>query len=194
MGTPTPTPPSSGVPAAGRIYFPIRNHKRPHAVTFLDPGYRAGYPSGGRITSPGTLGFWHTGIDMNGPGACDADLGAAVYAMTDGVVRFAGNGGGSWGGVIVIEHVINGKRYWTRYGHVIGIRVRVGQIVKGGAQIAQIGKGAWACAHLHFDTFHTAPPAGNWAWWPTKNGPQSQVTALLQDPALLLRNAVEVTA
>lgn len=173
------------VPAASKIVFPIRNHKKPHAVSFLDPAYHRGYPSDGYKTR----GMWHTGIDMNGPGACDADLGAAVYAMTDGVVRFAGQGGSAWGGVVVIEHNIDGKKRWTRYGHVIGIRVQAGQVVKPGQQIAQIGKGSWACAHLHFDYFHAAPPSPG--WWVTTNGPQSQVTALLTDPVLILRRAVE---
>ena len=190
----TPTSPATStgagggtplVPASTRIVFPIRNHKKPNAVAFLDEAYHRGYPD----DNYATRGFWHTGVDMNGPGACSADLGNPVYAMTDGLVRYAGDGGGLWGNVVVIEHRIDGKTRWTRYGHVIGLRVRAGQTVRAGEQIAQIGKGGWACAHLHFDYFHAAPPTPG--WWPTKNGPQSQVTALLTNPTAILQRAVE---
>ena len=98
---------STGVPvvlpggASGRTVWPLRGMKQPHATVFLDPAYFAGYPnSAGQPTQPALKGYWHTGTDMNGPGACSADQGDPVHAVRDGVIEWVGNGGGSWGLVI----------------------------------------------------------------------------------------------
>jgi len=51
-------------------------------------------------------GLWHPGLDLNGPGAGDADFGLPIYAPIDGVVTYEkrtwGSNGG-WGNVIVIK-------------------------------------------------------------------------------------------
>lgn len=49
---------------------------------------------------------WHSGVDINGPGAGNADLGLAVRSVCDGVVVYAYDGkekNGGWGKLLVIE-------------------------------------------------------------------------------------------
>lgn len=181
--------------ASGLTYWPLRGMKTPHATAFLDSGYFRGYPNlKGEVTEPALKGYWHTGVDMNGPGACNSDKGDALYAIRDGVIEWQGNGGGSWGKVVVLRVVVDGKTYWCRYGHVQNtaapksqhaVQVVAGQSVRAREVIAFIGSGSWKCAHLHFDVFHTRPPS--WGWWPTRNGSQSEVTRYCTDPDAFLR-------
>jgi len=149
---PTPAQPSS------RVVWPIRaggtgNHGL--SVTFLDPKYYDGsYGSA-------VKGYWHTGIDLNGPGAGNADVGVPVYAVADGIVEYAGVGGGTWGQIVMLKHVLpGGKVRWTRYGHIVPV-VKTGDTVRAGQMIARIGRpsdwGADFTAHVHFDVMHTRP-------------------------------------
>ena len=190
---------------SGKTFFPLKNTQRPNAVAFLDPAYHAGY-----APDYGTRGYWHTGVDFNGPNfgplGCNADKGNPVYAVRDGVIVYAGDGGGSWGPIIVQKCVIDGVAYWVRYAHVQSsvkghgspIMARTGQTVTAGQVIAGVGRGnpskPWPCAHLHFDIFYKAPP--RWGYWPTRNGPTSEVTGYFTEPMAWLGRlaAVEVPA
>lgn len=182
----------SGPDGNSATYIPVRNAKRPNATVFLDALYRAGYPKNGVPTEPALRGYWHTGIDVNGPGACSDDQGDPLFAVRDGVVEYVGPGGGSWGNIVILRVVVRGKTYWARYGHVqwtgkqgAKSALKAGQVVRARDVLAFIGRGAWPCAHLHFDVFHTKPPS--WGWWPRRDGPQSEVTAYCTDPAEWLR-------
>lgn len=149
------------VPRSGRYFWPINPRKPRPDVRFLDPDYYRGIPG---LVPPG---YWHTGIDLNGPGGGDTDCGQPVHAMTDGRVVFAGRLPGVWGNVVVIWHPH--AAVWTRYGHLRDILVRRGDVVPAGAQIGTIGKmtiGGYC--HLHFDVFTRQPPAseGLWGFFP----------------------------
>lgn len=113
-----------------------------------DYGYRIhpvyGYPK------------FHEGIDILGT------PGEEVYAMSSGTVTKAGWYGG-YGLCIIIEHE-NGVE--TRYAHLIrgGIKVKVGDVVKTGQHIGNVGAtGVATGIHLHFevrvDDKHTDPKA-----------------------------------
>jgi murein DD-endopeptidase MepM/ murein hydrolase activator NlpD len=121
---------------------------------------------------------YHTGADLNLPGASGADMGKDIYASGDGIVTYAG-AAGTWGNIVVIEHA-NGRvtlpngntsrqKVYTRYGHVdLASDVKTGREVERGQLIAYIGlaRGATAGWHLHFDIcftdlLHTRP-----AHWP----------------------------
>ena len=124
------------------------------------------------------LGY-HTGADLNLSLSSDADRGAPVYAVADGVVIFAGQGSGKWGKIAVIEHhealvaLPNGQsRYqpvYSRYSHLTDdIRIQKGQTVKRGDLVGFIGLavGVTSGWHLHFDISHSDRLKTNPSHWP----------------------------
>ncbi len=93
------------------------------------------------------LNGWHNGIDLCRPGG---SMGAAVVAAESGRVTYTGYQ--SMGGyVIMIDH---GGGITTLYAHLKAgsTRVRAGQYVSRGQQIAQIGATGYVTGpHLHFE-------------------------------------------
>lgn len=93
---------------------------------------------------------FHDGADLGSP------YGAPIVAMADGIVSRADIGNKTKymeGSMVEIQHNINGKKYTTAYRHVQGksIKYKVGDKVKAGTQIAQIGlEGKTSGPHVHF--------------------------------------------
>lgn len=98
----------------------------------------------------------HKGIDL----ACNKE-GTEVYAASSGVVSSITYKSSCGGNVIYIYHNINGKEYTTIYGHLLEIKVSLGEIVDentiiglvGGGSTATINGGYDNCtdgAHLHY--------------------------------------------
>ncbi|GHT76474.1 peptidase M23 [Bacteroidia bacterium] len=84
----------------------------------------------------------HTGIDMN------AEPGTPIYATGNGVVESAEWDSG-YGYAVVINH---GFGYKTRYGHCREMKVRPGQKVIRGQQIATVGQTGTATGpHVHYE-------------------------------------------
>jgi hypothetical protein len=98
----------------------------------------------------------HLGDDLNGIGGENSDLGDPIYAIADGRVLLARDGGPGWGNVVILLHAYleNGERKYVEsyYGHVQDMLVHPGETVKGGQQIATVGtaNGRYF-AHLHFE-------------------------------------------
>jgi murein DD-endopeptidase MepM/ murein hydrolase activator NlpD len=87
-------------------------------------------------------GTAHSGLDVHG------QLGAPVVAPSDGTVVFAALEGG-YGNVVVIDH---GHGIKTRYGHLSAFKVKPGQKVRRGEQIAAVGStGHSTGPHLHYE-------------------------------------------
>ena len=85
----------------------------------------------------------HTGIDFRG------DSGDPVHATAAGTVTDAGWSGG-YGRMVEIDH---GNGFATRYGHLSKIDVKVGQSIKIGQVIGEIGStGRSTGPHLHYET------------------------------------------
>jgi len=102
------------------------------------------WPARGRVTSAFGWRRWrhHDGIDIAAP------YGTPVTAARDGVVIFAG-----WyyayGKAVIVDH---GDGLQTLYGHNSRLRVRVGQRVRKGDVIANVGStGNSTGPHLHFE-------------------------------------------
>ncbi len=98
----------------------------------------------------------HLGDDLNGIGGENSDLGDPVFAVADGEVLAAREGGPGWGNVIIVLHAYreNGVRKYVQsfYGHVQTILVAPREIVRRGQQIATVGTGGGKyLAHLHFE-------------------------------------------
>lgn len=85
----------------------------------------------------------HSGIDFSGP------IGTHIYCTGDGVVEKVTSGSGGYGNNIVINH---GYGYKTRYAHLKKANVKVGQKVKRGEYIADMGNSGKSTApHLHYE-------------------------------------------
>ncbi len=108
----------------------------PAAVMLMSSGfgYRADPFTGG--------GAMHNGLDFKGP------IGTPILAAAEGKVTFAGVHSG-YGNCIEITHA-NGLV--TRYAHLSGFNVSLGQNVARGIQIARMGStGRSTGSHLHFE-------------------------------------------
>ncbi|WP_024509778.1 M23 family metallopeptidase [Bradyrhizobium sp. ARR65] len=85
----------------------------------------------------------HTGLDFR------AQMGDPVRATANGKVVSAGWAGG-YGRMVEIDH---GNGLSTRYGHLSEINVKVGQYVKIGEVIGEVGStGRSTGPHLHYET------------------------------------------
>lgn len=84
----------------------------------------------------------HSGLDMSAPS------GTAIYATGPGVVTKSGWGTG-YGQYVEINH---GNGYLTRYAHASRLIARVGDQVKAGEHIANVGcTGRCTGPHLHYE-------------------------------------------
>jgi murein DD-endopeptidase MepM/ murein hydrolase activator NlpD len=121
--------------------------RRPIALTdnsFIDQTYRYGSTMGGNFQQ-------HQGVEFNNPD------GTVVYAIGSGTVVYAGRA--EQGALTVtIRHdtsvTAHGKRYrvYSTYFHNSALKVRVGQKVRKGAPISQVGNtGRATNDHLHLE-------------------------------------------
>lgn len=88
----------------------------------------------------------HTGIDFG------AAAGTPFKAARDGTVTFAGWSNG-YGNRVVISHgTINGDQISTTYNHMRALNVSVGQKVKVGQQVGEVGSTGYSTGpHAHFE-------------------------------------------
>ncbi len=87
----------------------------------------------------------HTGCDFSAP------KGTPIYATGDGRVITAGWGGG-YGKQVEIDH---GFGYITKYAHMDKFNVIVGQKVKRGQKIGEVGNtGKSIAPHVHYEVIH----------------------------------------
>jgi murein DD-endopeptidase MepM/ murein hydrolase activator NlpD len=116
-----------------------------------------GWPIEGRVTGSfgdridpfNGEGAFHAGIDIA------ASYGHPVFAPADGVVVYADMMAG-YGRLVVIQH---GHDISTRYGHLSGFHVTVGQTVRKGDVIGYVGlSGRSTGPHLHYEVrIHDIP-------------------------------------
>lgn len=93
---------------------------------------------------------FHQGLDFAAP------QGTPIYATADGRVTTAGNLGNGYGNHVEINH---GYGYETLYGHMVRVKVRVGQTVKRGEVIGWVGStGKSTGPHLHYEVHKGGKP------------------------------------
>ena len=167
--TPTPVPRTLLVPPDIPNFLDATDHflfSRPFTEAYQTWGsYYYPYGTNGRGQY-----FWHFGIDIQNPQY------TPMVAVADGVVIHAGpdNGApplGPWpdfyGQAVVIQHdqQWQGQPVYTLYGHVSRVLARVGQTVKAGEVIAQVGQlGVALGPHLHLEV-----RLGANTYWNTRN-------------------------
>lgn len=103
------------------------------------------WPAAGKLTSRygRRWGRMHKGIDIAGP------IGTPINAAADGTVIAAGWNSGGYGNLVEIKH---NDGTTTRYGHNSRLSVSVGQNVRQGQQLAEMGStGHSTGSHLHFE-------------------------------------------
>src|SRR5690625_1468463 len=147
----TVVPAAATVAESSRVVFPV-----PEGTWVLTSEY------GPRVHPISGESSFHTGTDFAAPD------GTTILAAADGTVTVAEFSGNS-GGLIVIEHEIDGQSMATAYRHMweTGIHVATGDQVTAGQHIGDIGSsGNSTGPHLHFevrqggtDGEHTDPAA-----------------------------------
>ena len=108
------------------------------------------WPADGQLISRYVVGEpTRQGIDIAGSG------GASVHAAGDGVVVYSGSGLVGYGELIIIKH---NDAWLSAYGHNRNRLVNEGQLVKGGQQIAEMGRSGAARDMLHFEVRYNGKP------------------------------------
>lgn len=116
-----------------------------------------GRPVNGPVTSNfgmrmhPVLGYqrMHSGMDFGVP------YGAPIYAVSDGVIAFAGRKGG-YGNFVQINH---GGGLATGYGHMSRFATQAGQSVRRGQIIGYVGStGLSTGPHLHYELYRGGHP------------------------------------
>lgn len=121
------------------------------------PGYYFLQP---RI-SEGKPNLLHIGVDYNGPGGGNTDLGQEVYAISDGLIEkiIPWNRKYGFGNHLFIRHQLSDhlkKKYnceiiYSHYAHLQEFKCHEGQIVTKGQLIAKLGNSGTKYAHLHLE-------------------------------------------
>jgi murein DD-endopeptidase MepM/ murein hydrolase activator NlpD len=104
---------------------------------------------------------YHQGVDLL------IGCGAPIYAAAAGVVRVSQESFGGYGVAVTIDHVINGQRVSTLYGHMTyGSRVvQSGESVAAGQLIGLVGStGSSTACHTHFEVHINGSVVDPWAW------------------------------
>lgn len=117
----------------------------------------AGYTLGRGLWDSG----YHQGVDLLAPG------GQPIFAAAGGVVRVSQESFGGYGVAVTIDHVIDGQRVSTLYGHMTyGSRqVQSGQTVAAGQVIGLVGStGSSTANHLHFEVHINGSVVDPYAW------------------------------
>lgn len=142
----TPTPPPPRAPAAAAPPAQVVAPPQPTAQAAApqpQPRYSTyfGWPTGGQITQ--VYSRYHGGIDIAAP------MYTPILAAQSGQVSFRGWDNSGYGYSIVIDHR-NG--WYTRYAHLSGMYVELGDWVQRGEVIALMGStGRSTGPHLHFE-------------------------------------------
>ncbi len=92
----------------------------------------------------------HLGLDIAGR------RGDRIFAAHDGVVVYAGHSFRGYGNMILLEY---NQTWATLYGHLNRFRTHMGQEVKAGALIGEMGRtGRATGVHLHFELIKNKDP------------------------------------
>ncbi|MGZ0713095.1 M23 family metallopeptidase (plasmid) [Coraliomargarita sp. W4R53] len=133
-------------PGSGDVRWPITNFTKGRGL--WDSGY-------------------HQGVDLL------ASAGEPLYSAADGVVRVSQESFGGYGVAVTIDHVINGQKVSTLYGHMTyGSRqVSSGQTVAAGQLIGLVGStGSSTANHVHFEVHINGSVVDPWAWLQSNAG------------------------
>ncbi len=93
---------------------------------------------------------FHAGLDFT------ASQGTPIYATADGVVKEADFNAGGFGNHVIINH---GYGYETLYGHMVRMKVKVGDKINRGEVIGYVGStGKSTGPHCHYEVHKNGDP------------------------------------
>ena len=146
-----------GHPAEERLSSPVRTSDRfsPEQIT-LTPIGEFGLVRKARKSVPSHL---HTGIDIRRPHPNYGD--EPIYPIARGKVISKREDGPY--AQVIIEHEVDGTKFWTLYEHLSGIAVEVGGEVSPGKPIGrfmnrnELNRYGWQFDHVHFEVLKVPP-------------------------------------
>ena len=155
----TPTRPTTTKPTAPRPATPTTS-PRPATPPPAASPIAWTWPASGNILNGYVDGEpTKQGIDIAGNG------GDPVRPAGDGVVVYSGAGLVGYGELIIVKH---NDAWLSAYGHNRSRLVNEGQIVKGGQQIAELGRTGAAREMLHFEIRYNGKPVDPQAYLPKR--------------------------
>ncbi|WP_407946075.1 peptidoglycan DD-metalloendopeptidase family protein [Paraburkholderia haematera] len=118
------------------------------------------WPAGGRVVEAFQPGETR-GIEIGGK------AGDPVRAAADGKVMYAGTGLNSYGSLIIVQH---NKDFLTAYSHNRKLLVKIGDIVRQGQQIAEMGDENNSRVSVGFELRHDGKPIDPMPYLPQGRG------------------------
>jgi hypothetical protein len=112
-----------------------------------------------RKARPNVPKHYHTGIDIKRPNGNYAS--EPIYPIASGVV-ISKRTDGPYANLI-IEHSIKGRKVWSLYEHIAGVKVNVADDVNSNTQIArfmsrdELNKYGWQFDHFHLEVLKVKP-------------------------------------
>ena len=123
-------------------------------------GVALAWPAGGRVVEAFQPGETR-GIEIGGK------PGDPVRAAADGKVMYAGTGLNSYGSLIIVQH---NKDFLTAYSHNRKLLVKIGDIVRQGQQIAEMGDENNSRVSVGFELRHDGKPVDPLPYLPQGRG------------------------
>jgi lipoprotein NlpD len=150
----TANPSTAGSPTAEQAREVMQQTTR-HAN-----GVALAWPAGGRVVEAFQPGETR-GIEIGGK------PGDPVRAAADGRVMYAGTGLNSYGSLIIVQH---NKDFLTAYSHNRKLLVKIGDIVRQGQQIAEMGDENNSRVSVGFELRHDGKPIDPLPYLPQGRG------------------------
>lgn len=118
------------------------------------------WPVEGRVIAGySSAGGLNKGIDIGGK------LGEPVVAAAGGSVVYAGSGLRGYGKLVIVKH---NDTYLSAYAHNRALKVKEGQSVKAGQQIAELGSSGTDKEKLHFEIRRDGKPVNPLTYLPSR--------------------------
>jgi murein DD-endopeptidase MepM/ murein hydrolase activator NlpD len=112
-----------------------------------------------RKARPAVPAHLHTGIDIKRPGKNYTN--EPIFPIARGVVISKRTDGPF--AILIVAHLLQGKRFWSVYEHISGVRVEVGDEVDPSKPIArfmnkeELDRHGWQFDHFHFEILKVKP-------------------------------------
>lgn len=141
----------------GQLFIPIKSENRKDIANVQIT--QIGQFGLMRKARPNIPAHYHTGIDIKRPGKNYID--EPIYAIAEGKV-ISKRTDGAYANLI-IEHNLNGLRFWSIYEHISGIKVNVNDHITPHKPIArfmnteELNKYGWQFDHFHLEILKIKP-------------------------------------